>query len=448
MKPTVIPRAEHSISRKLVDPDALKVMYRLLRSDHRAYLVGGAVRDLLLGRTPKDFDVGTDAHPHQVKKLFRNCRLVGRRFRLAHIHFGENIIEVSTFRRRSEFNEEESGDRMIRSDNTFGTPEEDALRRDFTINGLFYDLETFAVLDYVGGIPDLQERVMRSIGPATARIPEDPLRILRAIKFAARLDFTIEDKLWKALVRYAPDIHKCSIPRVLEEIFRLLRGGAAASSFQLMEECGILKELLPELDAHIKKARKEKPDGDRVFWQYLNALDEMQKQGGYASNALLFGALGVHLVGVVPGQVREDGDLHTALTRDVDRLTKEWVTRLGLARRDRERLAHMLRAQPRFLRPRGRRFRPRAFVTKHYYPDSEALFELGCRATGLELETLNRWKALSQEHGGEIEPDPSRPPRRRRRRRREDAPAAAPAEAPADGKPSRRPRRRRRGRNR
>lgn len=443
MKPTVIPRSDHSISRKLVDPDALKVMYRLLRSDHRAYLVGGAVRDLLLGRTPKDFDVGTDAHPHQVKRLFRNCRLVGRRFRLAHIHFGEKIIEVSTFRRRSEFNEEESGDRLIRSDNTFGTPEEDALRRDFTINGLFYDLETFAVLDYVGGIPDLQERVIRSIGPATARIPEDPLRILRAIKFAARLDFTIEDKLWKALVRYASDIHKCAIPRVLEEIFRLLRGGAAAHSFQLMEECGILKELLPELDAHLKKLRKEKPDGDRVFWQYLDALDDMRKEGRIASNALLFGALGVHLVGVVPGQVRDDGDHFTALTREVDRLTREWVTRLGLARRDRERLAHMLRAQPRFLRPRGRRFRPRSFVTKHYYPDSEALFELGCRATGLELETLARWKALSEEHGGSVETTASRRPRRRRRRHREET-GAAPAERTADADTPRRPRRRRR----
>lgn len=398
MKPVIVPRADHTISRKLIDPEALKVMYRLLRGNYRAYLVGGAVRDLLMGRTPRDFDLGTDAHPHQVKRLFRNCRLVGRRFRLAHVHFGIKIIEVSTFRRRSEYRETE-GDRLIRSDNTFGTAEEDAIRRDFTINGLFYDLETFSVLDYVGGIPDLRDRVVRSIGNSNDRIPEDPVRILRAIKFSARLDFEIESKLWKAMVRYAADIHKCAVARVLEEIYRLLRGGAAGASFQLMEESGLLKQLLPELDTHLKNSRKVGPDGDREFWQYLNTLDELVAEGVDLSNPLLIGTLAVHLVGGVPGPVAEgDSERNPAdLARRIDRLTHEWVTRLGIARRDRERLAHMLRVQPRFLKPRGRRFRPRVFVAKHYYPDAEALFALGCRATGLELETLARWQALHEE---------------------------------------------------
>lgn len=415
MKPTVIPRPDHTISRKMIDPEALKVMYRLLRSDRRAFLVGGAVRDLLLGRTPKDFDVGTDAHPHQVKRLFRNCRLVGRRFRLAHVHFGENIIEVSTFRRRSEYQADRDGDRMIRSDNTFGTPEEDALRRDFTINGLFYDLETFSVLDYVGGIQDLNDRVIRSIGDPNQRIPEDPLRILRAIKFAARLDFTIEPKLWKAMRRFAPDIHKCAVARVLEEIYRLLRGGAAGPSFQLMEECGILHQLLPELASHLTVLRKESRDGDRVFWQYLDALDELVKGGRIPTNPILLGALAVHLLGMAPGQeMGEEGSRDRS--RDIDRLTRLWVSRLGVARKDRERLAHMLRSQPRFTRPRGRRFRPRTFVTKHYYPDSEELFALGVRATGLELEALERWQALHEEFRPET--SRSRAPEGQRRRRR------------------------------
>ena len=419
MKPVVTPRPQHTISRKLIDPEALKVMYRLLRSDYRAFLVGGAVRDLLLGRTPKDFDVGTDAHPHQVKKIFRNCRLVGRRFRLAHVHFGEKIIEVSTFRRRSEFRQDSNDDQIIRSDNTFGTPEEDALRRDFTINGLFYDLETFSVLDYVGGLPDLKDRLIRSIGDPAERIPEDPVRILRAIKFAARLGFEIEPKLWKSMIRFAPDIRKCALARVLEEIYRLLRGGAAGTSFQLLEESGVLKVLLPELAAHLEEVRKQDRDGDRLFWQYLDALDAMTRDGAEVSNALLFGTLAVHLSGMVPGEKGTTEVPHTVYSREIETLTRNWVASLGMARRDRERLAHMLRAQPRFMRPRGRRFRPRAFVAKHYYPDSEALFALGCRATGSELDTLARWQGLRAEveESGGVQRE--RGPRTRRDTRRE-----------------------------
>lgn len=433
MEPAIIPRAQHAISRKLIDPDALRVMYRLLRANHRAFLVGGAVRDLLLGRTPKDFDVGTDAHPHQIKRLFRNCRIVGRRFRLAHIHFEDKIIEVSTFRRHSEYlSESPDGDRLIRSDNTFGTPQEDAIRRDFTINGLFYDLETFSVLDFVGGMKDLDHRVVRSIGNPGERIPEDPLRILRAIKFAARLGFTIEPVLWDAMVRFSPDIHKCAQARVLEEIYRLLRGGAAGTSFQLMEECGLLRELLPEMQQFLTGARGAGVEGDRVFWEYLEAVDEIVQGGILPGNALLFGAIGAPLIGLAPGQDPSAERSPAQLTRDIEHTTRGWMERLGMARRDRERLAHMLRAQPRLMRPRGRRFRPRAFVTKHYYPDAEALFALGCRATGLELETLERWRALYQEMGGGRETeagelwepeeggrtDEAAPRRRRSRRRR------------------------------
>ncbi len=421
MNPVVIPRPDHTISRKLIDPDALKVMYRLLEKDHRAYLVGGGVRDLLLGRTPKDYDIGTDAHPNQIKKLFRNCRLVGRRFRLAHIHFGPKIIEVSTFRRRSEFETEPSTDRLIRSDNTFGTPDEDADRRDFTINGLFYDLETFSVLDYVGGIKDLDRRVIRSIGDPDQRIPEDPVRILRAIKFAARLGFSIDPVLWSSMVRYAPHIHKCAKARVLEEIYRLLRGGTAGAAFQLLEESELLPELLPELQRFLKKTREEK-DGDRVFWQYLSSLDEIP-DSARLSNAFLLGTVAVHLVGANVAQL-QDGNFPDPgqLSKSVEQVSREWVSRLGVARRDRDRLAHMLRAQPRFFRPRGRRFRPRSFVLRHYYPDAEELFALGCRATGLELETLGKWQSLREEVGAtaseETEPATRRKRGRKRRGRR------------------------------
>jgi hypothetical protein len=170
-----------------------------------------------------------------------------------------------------------------------------------------------------------------------------------------------------------------------------------------MEECGLLQELLPELAAFLQAERSKHADGDRVFWQYLDALDELSADKVPLSNALLFGAIGVHLVQVVPGQERDGSEPPGTLVREVDRITREWVERLGMARRDRERLAHMLRSQPRFEKPRGRRFRPRSFVTKHYYPDAQSLFALGCRATGLELETLARWQALFEEAVGSSE---------------------------------------------
>ena len=413
MKPVVIPRADHPISRKLLDEYALKVMYRLVNHGFKAYLVGGGVRDLMLGRTPKDFDVGTDAHPNQVKKLFRNSRLVGRRFRLAHVHFGEHIIEVSTFRRRAEFDPSSKDDRLIRSDNTFGTPEEDAYRRDFTINGLFYDLETFSVLDYVGGIADLDQRLLRCIGDPDIRLAEDPVRSIRAVKFAARLDFEIDGKLWKAMKRRAPDIQKCAKARVLEEIFRLLREGASAASFQLLQECGLLKELLPEVNTYLKKRLKAERDGDRVFWQYLEALDDLRGEDMPITNSLLLGAVAVNLLDLAAGGANLESENAKDLYREVDGFTREWAARLGIARRDRERLSQMLRAQPRFLKPRGRRFRPKTFVGKHYYPDAEALFALGVRATGLETDTLQRWKELHQTVAAEDKKPRSKTPRRR-----------------------------------
>src|SRR4030095_4449832 len=203
--PVIVERAAHSLSRSQIDSDALKVLYRLHQNSYIAYLVGGSVRDLLLGRRPKDFDVGTSAHPYQVKRLFKNCWVIGRRFRLAHVRFGTKTIEVATFRRQVTAEElaaaEESSpdpqdvsgdggpprDRFIHRENTFGTPEEDAFRRDFTINALFYDIGTFAIIDYTGGLEDLRAGVVRSIGDPAERFHEDPVRMLRAIAMAARL---------------------------------------------------------------------------------------------------------------------------------------------------------------------------------------------------------------------------------------------------------------------
>ena len=252
MQPRIIPRSDHPISRKHIDADALKVLYRLYRSGHTAFLVGGGVRDLLIGRRPKDFDVCTSARPGQVKKLFRNCWLIGRRFRLAHIHFRDHkIVEVSTFRAQPERDEMNDEDLLVRQDNTFGSPEEDALRRDFTINGLFYDIASFSLIDYVGGVDDIEAGVIRTIGDPHVRFREDPVRMLRAIKFAARLDFAIEPETWEALCEHAEEITRCSTSRVVEEIARLLEGGASCRSVQLLKASGLLRIVLPEIYEYI-----------------------------------------------------------------------------------------------------------------------------------------------------------------------------------------------------
>ncbi|HHU14784.1 MAG: polynucleotide adenylyltransferase PcnB [Kiritimatiellae bacterium] len=266
--PVICERAEHCISRSNIDPDALKVLYRLAKAGHVAYLVGGSVRDLLLGRQPKDFDVGTDARPNEIRRLFRNCFLIGRRFRLAHIVFGRKVIETSTFRRQPDTVESENGLYQT-EDNTFGTPEEDAKRRDFTVNGLFYDIKTFSVIDYVGGLKDLEKRLLRCIGDPNIRFREDPVRMMRAVKFASRLGFTVDRASSKAILKHHADILKASAPRLCEEIFRLFTFGSSRAAFMLLWEYELLGDLLPELDAYIKESGGKKSP----LWDYLGALD-------------------------------------------------------------------------------------------------------------------------------------------------------------------------------
>ena len=286
--PVVYTRPEHCISRKNIDPDALKVLYRLSSLGYTAYLVGGGVRDLLMGREPKDFDVGTSAKPNEVKRAFRNCFLIGRRFRLAHVRFGEKVIETATFRQNSQTVGEiiEHAAEGPLEDNTFGTPETDAYRRDFTVNGLFYDIKDFSVIDWVGGMKDIEKKIIRAIGDPDIRFQEDPVRMMRAVKFSSRLGFTIEKKTLAAMKRYHACILTASVPRVCEEVFRLFPYGHSAEAFRLMWEVGMLGDLLPELSAWIDATGgKKSPE-----WTYLAVLDEyermMAKKGFEVPNAL------------------------------------------------------------------------------------------------------------------------------------------------------------------
>ena len=297
--PRILSRAEHIISRKNIDPDALKVLYRLRNNGFVAYLVGGGVRDLLLERRPKDFDISTSAHPAQVKKLFRNCFVVGRRFRLCHVRFGRKVIEVSTFRSQAE---PEEGDTLIRRDNTFGTPEQDAFRRDFTVNALFYDIATFSVIDWVGGLQHLRQRVISAIGDPGVRLREDPVRMLRAVALAARLGFKIDKDCEEAIRALRGEIVRSSPARILEEIFKILRQGRARETFLELHRHGLLAYLLPEA------ARALEGEGGPLL-ESLARLDAYRAAGAPVetlTNALLLGTLLVPL-GVplrrVPGVV-------------------------------------------------------------------------------------------------------------------------------------------------
>ena len=303
MEPRIIPRKEHSLSRKQISPNALRVLYRLHRSGFIAYLVGGCVRDLLLGRTPKDFDVATNATPRQVKKLFHNCYLVGRRFRLAHLHFQDEIIEVTTFRRAATFEdidiEEAEGETrrishhmkdeagMVVRDNLFGTPETDALCRDFTINALAYSIADFSVIDYSTGLIDLEQRLIRPIGDPRVRFTEDPVRMLRAVRFSASRDFTIEPETWEVICELSAAITRVPPARLYEEILKLFLLGSALTSFDLMERSGLFNALFPGITHWIYGKSDHMP----LVRANLDYLDEMYRSGTPPSPALLFAAL-------------------------------------------------------------------------------------------------------------------------------------------------------------
>lgn len=270
-------RQDHNVSRKLISREALRVLYKLSNSGYKAYLVGGGVRDILLGRQPKDFDVGTNAQPREIKRLFPRCFLVGKRFRLAHVVFGRTVIETSTFRKQPPQGSLESEEGLYQADdNTFGTPEEDAKRRDFTVNGLFYDIKTFDVIDYVGGLRDLDKRILRSIGDPNLRFCEDPVRMMRAVRLSCKLGLTIERGTLKAITKHSKEIEKASVPRVLEEIFRMFSFSATEASFRLMWETGLLKALMPHLSKFIDTHGKSKCK----VWECLAEFDRLTEGKG------------------------------------------------------------------------------------------------------------------------------------------------------------------------
>jgi poly(A) polymerase len=428
----VISREQHTISRKNISKAALRVLYRLNEAGYKAYLVGGAVRDLLLGGHPKDFDVATNAMPEEVKKLFRNCRLIGRRFRLAHVVYGNEIIEVATFRGTSE--EQNEGDRhivdgRILRDNVWGTIEEDALRRDFRVNAMYYDISDFSVRDYVGGMQDLQARALHLIGDPATRYREDPVRMLRAARLAAKLDFRIDPEASAPFAELGPLLSSVAPARLFDESLKMFLTGHGLKSFRMLEQCGLLKFMFPATARALKRGDKALRS---LVEQGLENTDSRVAEGKSVTPAFLFAVL-------LWGEVRDlahtwatpGKDASDAWSRAAAHVVAEQCQRVAIPRRFTITMEEIWSLQPRFEQIQRKkvfrllahpRFRAAFDFLLLRAAESPGIGELGqwwAHAQQLPHETLAA--ALPLHHAGsasELDAPRAAAPRKRKRRRK------------------------------
>jgi len=414
---TVVDRSDHPISRRRIPENVLKVLYRLHRSGYRAYLCGGSVRDLLMNRTPKDFDIATDAHPAEIRRLFRNSRIIGRRFRLVHVLFQDGAVEVSTFRREPE-RAEDPEDLLVTDDNTFGSPLQDARRRDFTINGLFYNIADFSVIDYVGGLDDLDAHRVRVIGDPDVRFREDPVRMMRAIEFASRLSFEIEGATYDGIIRHRGELLKASAPRVSEEILELLRRGWSRGAIRLMVDSGLLEPLLPEIYRAIRDDRAA------YFWKMLEVLDRTVQAGRKISDAVLLSVLFLPWV-IEALEIEEHRRTTPMKISDVILFIRDLIQplciRMSLAAGTRHQIEQALETLWRLLEPPADKRTQFRFVYREPFNDALALLELYALSSGKYVEVFRQWQVFSQKvkrGDGDFPEAPEMAPKRRRRRKK------------------------------
>ena len=425
----VIPRDQHTISRKDVSPNALRVLYRLREAGFGAYLVGGAVRDLLVGGRPKDFDVATDATPEQIKQLFRNCRLIGRRFRLAHVVFGREIIEVATFRANID---DGSGDRevengMLVRDNVYGSIEDDAVRRDFTCNALYYAIEDFSVRDYVGGFEDVLARRMKLIGDPEQRYREDPVRMLRAVRLAAKLGFEIDPASAEPIPRLSGLLAEAAPARLFEEILKLFLSGHGVASFEGLERTGLLPVLLPETGAALAANRSGALR--RMLVEGLRGTDARVANDEPVSPAFLFALLlWPAYCRALAGLQAQGVGVEDAQRRAADRVTLHQLSTIALPRRFSLPMQEIWLLQSRFAsRQRKRVMRLLA------HPRFRAAYDflvLRLAASDSHADDVAFWREAQTQSGEQLAAslgatmpmdsytDENAPPSKRRRRRR------------------------------
>jgi poly(A) polymerase len=432
----IIPREQHSISRKQISSAALRVLYRLNEAGYAAYLVGGAVRDLLIGGQPKDFDVATDATPEDVRRLFRNCRLIGQRFRLAHVVFGPEIVEVATFRGSGDGGEDGAGDRhvvdgRIVRDNVWGTLEEDALRRDFTVNALYYNIADFSVRDYVGGFEDVQRRVLRLIGDPVQRYREDPVRMLRAVRLSAKLDFAIAPEARAPFADLGELLAQAPPARLFDETLKMFLAGSGLKSFRALEQSGLIGAVFP-LTA---RALAFRGDSFRALVEAgLAGTDARVAEGKSVTPAFLFAVL---LWGAVRAQAEREiargVEPNLAWQRVSHQVIAEQAKQVAIPRRFGQVMQEIWVLQPRFAdRQKKRVFR----LLTHPRFRGAYDFLLLRAAEGGDIAELGRWwtHAQASPHEALAEELSAAPAeatgladatkKRRRRRRKPKTPAA------------------------
>jgi poly(A) polymerase len=414
-------RDKHGVARERISPAAAKVCAVLREGGFSAYVVGGAVRDLLLGITPKDYDVATDARPEQIKPLFRRAIIIGRRFRLVHVMLGPETVEVSTFRSAdADTSEKDEHGRVLR-DNVFGTQEEDARRRDFTVNALYYDPATEEVVDFHGGLADLRKRVLRVIGDPETRYREDPVRMLRAVRLAAKLGLTLDPQTREPIREMAPLMERVPPARLFEEMLKLLLSGHASASLRQLREVGLHKGLLPLLDVIL-----EQPLGERFVTLALAQTDERVLAGRPVSPAFLFAALLWHevLAAWKARQARGERAI-PALETAMDEVLDTQCAKLAITRRLTATMREVWAMQPRFENRSGNR----AYRLVEAPRFRMAYDFLALRAASGEVAAeLEAWWRAFQSADADTRKAmllPETGPRKRRRRRRKKRPAAA-----------------------
>jgi poly(A) polymerase len=437
-QPVIVPRAEHPVSRANISPNALKVLYRLKQAGHQAFLVGGGVRDLLLGHEPKDFDIATDATPEQVRGVFRNCRLIGRRFRLAHVFFGQEIVEVATFRGTGDEIEADDDDRRVENgrivrDNVYGTIAEDALRRDFTINALYYNIEDFSVVDYAGGLEDIEAGRLRLIGEdPVARYREDPVRMLRAVRFACKLGFMIAPECEAPLRELAPLLGEIAPARLFDETLKLMHAGYALHAFEKLRHYGLFAELFPETEDCL--AEQEEGFPITFVSRGLDNTDRRVLDGKPVSPAFLFAVLLWEPVRRRWQALEEEGrSAIEAMAMASHEIATRQQRQVAIPKRHGLPMREIWTLQPRLERRQGKR----AMVLIGH-PRFRAAYDfllLRAEAGEVDPEVAEWWTRFQDVDAGERARMAGTTKRKRRRRRRKPGPDTGGADAthPADG---------------
>jgi poly(A) polymerase len=429
---TVIARPDHNISRANISENALKVLYRLKNAGYQAYLVGGSVRDLLLGREPKDFDVATDALPEEVRRVFRNCRLIGRRFRLAHVHFGPEIIEVATFRGVNEdadSDERETHKGMVLRDNVYGSIEEDALRRDFTVNALYYNIEDFSVVDYTGGMEDLKAGVLRLLGDPGVRYREDPVRMLRAVRFAAKLGFKIDPACEAPLLTQGQLLEAVPAARLFDEVLKLFLGGTGLETFEKLRHYDLFSCLFHQTESSLSHEENAFPI--TLVYQGLKNTDDRVREGKPVTPAFLFAFLLWEPVRELAERLLAQGQAENpldALQQAGSEVVARQVRRVALPKRFSLPMREIWQLQPRFEQRGGKR--PMRLVGHPRFRAAYDFLLLRAHAGEVEQELADWWTQFQELDEAERSRAVQRVggQKRRRRRGRPRAQAATPAD--------------------